>query len=93
MGAFLLYGIAMLEYVEIASKYTKERDLFDRERLASCRGARNHQKRHSVNKERSFAERKAHQTRQHVIAKKALARVDISAVRAFWRGELDYHPL
>lgn len=81
-----------LEYVEISSKYTRPRDLFDRERLAARKRVRNHPKRHSVNKEKSFLDRQKHAKAVKAQANWLEAReAFVEKVRLYWLG-LGDHP-
>ena len=84
-----------LVYVEISSNYTKKRnDLFDRERLALRKSTRNHKKRHSVNKERSYLDREKSKARKlKEESNYSQHSKYLQAVRDYWRGITECHPV
>jgi hypothetical protein len=83
-----------LEYTEISSKYRRPRSL-DRELIAFRRlmRRRNHKKRHSVNKEKSYADRqKAARAKKKRAAYTTKMQAFQTLARAYWRGDADEHP-
>ena len=84
-----------LEYVEIPGKYSKRRDILDREHLARVSHAkkrRNHPKRHATNQERSHEDRARHLKETHVKKLQMAARKAWQEkASAYWLG-LSVHP-
>ena len=72
---------------------TGKHSLEDLLRLVYRKPKRRHKKRHSVNRERSFVERKRHHQGKAKAAKDLRERKAYDEqVKAFWLGERDTHP-
>jgi len=84
-----------LEYIEISSRYHGPRTCNDRERIAFRRlmRKRNHKKRHSVNKEKSYLDRtKAAEAKKRIKEQADSMRAFNALARAYWTGAADVHP-
>lgn len=85
-----------LEYTDISSKYTRARDLLDRERLAEAKVARTkrkHGKRHGVGKAQAvITERKRKDRAAYFKKRDAMLKAFHALVREYWKGDRKEFP-
>jgi hypothetical protein len=83
-----------IEYVEISSNYTRKKPkVLTIEDVAKKKRTRNHKKRHSVNKEKAFFDKRKKDDLNRYLAKRDKIMRDFKKLaRAYWANEIQNHP-